>query len=125
MAACGRNAPGGRDIRPLLLGEPGAKTPHEAFYYFATGVGNLDAVRSGPWKYRRQPEKALYNLDKDIGETTDVAAANPDVVKRMQALAEKMDKDLGVSGRGPGCRDHDTVAQPKLLRLPGTEAPVQ
>ena len=111
----------GRDIRPLLLGEPGAKTPHEAFYYFATGVGNLDAVRSGPWKYRLQPEKALYNLDKDIGETTDVAAANPDVVKRMQTLADKMDKDLGATGRGPGCRDHDTVASPKPLVLSGAE----
>ncbi|MBE3095792.1 MAG: sulfatase [Planctomycetes bacterium] len=111
----------GRDIRPLLLGEPGAKTPHEAFYYFATGVGNLDAVRSGPWKYRLQPEKALYDLDKDIGETTDVAAANPDVVKRMQELVEKMDKDLGATGRGPGCRDHDTVASPKPLVLSGAE----
>jgi len=115
----------GRDIRPLLLGEPGAKTPHEAFYYFATGVGNLDAVRSGPWKYRLQPEKALYNLDKDIGETTDVAAANPDVVKRMQALAERMDKDLGVAGCGPGCREHATVASPQPLLFSGPDSPAK
>ena len=113
----------GRDIRPLLFNEPGAKSPHEAFYYFATGVGNLDAVRSGPWKYRLQPEKALYNLDKDVGETTDVAAANPDVVKRMQAFVDKMDKDLGVTGRGPGVRECDKVPSPKPLTLSG-EMPV-
>ena len=121
----------GLDIRPLLLGEAGAKTPREAFYYFATGTGPLDAVRSGPWKYRLQPDpksgpvpgKALYNLDKDIGETTDVAAANPEVVARMQVLIEKMDKDLGATGRGPGCRDHDTVPAPKPLTLSG-EMPV-
>jgi arylsulfatase A-like enzyme len=115
----------GRDFRSLLFNEPGAKSPHEAFYYFATGVGNLDAVRSGPWKYRLQPEKALYNLDKDIGEAADVAAANPDVVKRMQAFVDKMDKDLGVTGRGPGCREHATVASPKPLTLPGAAASPQ
>jgi arylsulfatase A-like enzyme len=104
----------GKDIRPLLFGEPGAKTPREAFYYFKGGVGDLEAVRSGAWKYRL-PEKALYNLDKDIGETTDVAAENPDVVKRLLALAEKIDKDLGVTGRGPGCRDCARVVSPKPL----------
>jgi arylsulfatase A-like enzyme len=113
----------GRDIRPLLFNEPGAKSPHEAFYYFATGVGNLDAVRSGPWKYRLQPEKALYNLDKDVGETTDVAAANPDVVKRMRAFVDAMEKDLGVTGRGPGVRECDKVPSPKPLTLSG-EMPV-
>jgi arylsulfatase A-like enzyme len=109
----------GKDIRALLLGEAGAKSPHEAFYYFAGGVGNLDAVRSGPWKYRLLPEKALYDLGNDIGETTDVASANPGVVKRMETLIEKMDKDLGATGRGPGVRDCDKVPSPKPLVLSG------
>ena len=113
----------GRDIRPLLFGEPGAKSPHEAFYYFAGGTGPLEAVRSGSWKYRLKPETALYHLDKDIGETTDVAAANPEVVKRMQELIDKMDKDLGVTGSGPGVREHDTAAKPRPLTLSG-EMPV-
>ena len=109
----------GKDIRPLLFGEPGAKTPHEAFYYFKGGTGDLEAVRSGPWKYRL-PEKTLYNLDKDIGETTDISAANPEVVKRLLALAAKMDKDLGITGRSPGCRDCDRVASPKPLIAPNS-----
>ena len=38
----------GKDIRPLLFGEPGAKCPHEAYYYYWNQ--ELQAVRSGPWK---------------------------------------------------------------------------
>jgi arylsulfatase A len=48
---------------------------------------------------------ALYDLVADIGETTDVARAHPEVVERLQALAEKAREDLGDSltnrtGRG-------------------------
>src|SRR5438067_2547081 len=39
----------GMDVWPLLAGEPGAKCPHEA-YYFYFNVGELQAVRSGRWK---------------------------------------------------------------------------
>jgi arylsulfatase len=47
----------------------------------------------------------LYNLEDDPGETHDVAAAHPDVVKRLSALAEEAREDLGDSlvgrpGRG-------------------------
>ncbi len=38
----------GKDIRPLLFDEPGAKCPHEAYYYYWNK--ELQAVRSGPWK---------------------------------------------------------------------------
>ncbi|MBM3745502.1 MAG: sulfatase, partial [Acidobacteria bacterium] len=38
----------GRDIRPLILGERGARSPHEAFYYYRDE--RLQAVRSGRWK---------------------------------------------------------------------------
>lgn len=38
----------GRDIWPLMSGAPGAKSPHEAFYYYAEQ--ELHAVRSGKWK---------------------------------------------------------------------------
>ena len=44
-----------------------------------------------------QLELSLYDLEKDIGETTNVAAQHPDVVKRLQALAETMRGDLGDS----------------------------
>ena len=38
---------------------------------------------------------ALFDMESDVGETTDVAAKNPDVVSRLSALADEMRKDLG------------------------------
>lgn len=109
----------GKDIWPLMSGVAGAQSPHEAlwFYYHAN---DLEAVRAGRWKlvlphrYRSltgtpgrdgRPEGythptcglELYDLERDIGEQRNVAADHPDVVERLQALAEKARDDLGDS----------------------------
>jgi len=110
----------GKDIWPLMAGEPGAKTPHEAFFYH-TSRGQLAAVRSGKWKLhlkpparRRRPKKGqpkpkpqapgaqLYDLSADIGETTNVAGKHPEVVKRLTGLLEQFDKELKANIRPPG-----------------------
>jgi 3-dehydroquinate synthase len=57
-----------------------------------------------------------------IGELTDVAAQHPDVVARLQKLAQEMDADLGMIGDGPGVRPADRVAKPQpLLKRVGAE----
>jgi len=108
----GADLPGGYDLNgkdiSSLMTRPGAKTPHEAFFYYRGTT--LEAVRSGKWKailYAKgadgQPGKPheLYDLKADIGETTDVASANPDVVKRLDALAEAgVQMNGGKFGRG-------------------------
>jgi arylsulfatase len=38
----------GRSVKPLLLGVPGAKSPHEALFFYAGA--ELQAVRCGQWK---------------------------------------------------------------------------
>jgi arylsulfatase A-like enzyme len=38
----------GRSIKPLLFGEPGAGSPHDALFFYSGDA--LQAVRSGPWK---------------------------------------------------------------------------
>jgi arylsulfatase A len=105
----------GRDLWPLMSGQPGARSPHDAFYYY-WGQG-LEAVRSGPWKLhfahdyahlatpggggwpgkytRPKINGALYHLEKDLSEQHDVAAQHPDVVARLEALAERARADLG------------------------------
>lgn len=101
----------GRDIGPLLVGHPDARSPHDAFYYYR-GL-TLEAVRQGPWKLHLAKEE-LYHLERDIGESTNVADANADVVARLRALADRMKDDLGLEGIGPGCRPLGRVenAQP-------------
>jgi arylsulfatase A len=102
----------GGDIWPLLAGKPGAKSPHEAFYYF-NGL-RLEAVRSGAWKLHLATTE-LYNLTSDIGESKNVAAGNPEVVRRLRALAAAMADDLGTNDIGPGVRPLGRAANPKPL----------
>jgi arylsulfatase A len=91
----------GGDIWPILAGEPAAKSPHDVFFYYR-GL-KLQAVRSGSWKLHLAKTE-LYNLETDIGETTNLAAANPEEVTRLRELANQMEDDLGLDGIGPGCR---------------------
>ena len=116
----------GRDLSPVLFGKA-KQSPREAHYYFA-GY-NLQAVRQGPWKLAiaAQPgitgnEPRLYNLDQEIGEQTDVAAAHPDVVAKLQALATRMAAEIG--GPNPTARrPAGVVANPKTLYPTVADAP--
>ncbi|HEX7377435.1 MAG TPA: sulfatase [Pirellulales bacterium] len=106
----------GLDIWPLMCGEDGAPSPHDALYFY--WGGELQAVRGGRWKlhfphaYRTLPNGgghggtpskyeqrrialSLFDLQTDPGESANVAAEHPDVVKRLQALAERARDDLG------------------------------
>lgn len=90
----------GKDIRPLLAGKAGARSPHQAFYYYR-GT-RLEAVRSGAWKLRRTKETELYNLRDDIGEQNNLATAHPDTVRRLTDMMEAFDAALKASARPPG-----------------------
>jgi arylsulfatase A-like enzyme len=127
----------GADLSGLLLGRT-KESPRAAHYYFA---GNeLQAVRAGVWKLAVAPQSEgtgkakvgvpeadqpyrprLYNLAEDIGEAKDVAAAHPDVVKRLQQLAARMDADLGATKAGPGVRSPGKVEKPRPLLLKTNE----
>jgi arylsulfatase A len=115
----------GRDILPLFTGEPGAKSPHDAIYFY-NGT-QLQAVRSGPWKlYLPFPGRLLnaagkreafagelYHLVEDLGETRNVIAENPDVVARLTTLADRARVDLGDDERdGAGQRPAGHVDNP-------------
>ena len=108
----------GANIWPQLSSDKQVPAAHETFYYYR-GF-RLEAVRYGDWKLQLPSEKkpsekpALYNLRTDIGEATDVAAANPSVVAQLQALAVAMKDDLGLDGPASGSRELGKVenAQP-------------
>lgn len=118
----------GKNIWPLISGDEGATSPQEA--YFMYYGRQLQAIRSGKWKlhfphgYRTMADNPvgtggipgkykqqkigleLFNLETDIGETTDVAHRHPQVVERLTALADKMRAELGDQGKtGAGVRE--------------------
>ncbi len=106
----------GVNILPLLEGDETAN-PRDRFYYYYGG--ELRAVREGKWKRVHQHRTrsylgvepgndglpgpysfptvptALYDLENDIGESTDVSAAHPEVVQRLDALADSVRTVLG------------------------------
>jgi len=114
----------GKNIWPILSGKSKAH-PREAFYYYQ--MDQLQAVRSGDWKLfvpmaskkrnwgkpEGKKELKLFNLAKDIGESKNVAAANPKVVKQLLAYAENARKELGdVNRPGKGQRKAGWVDKP-------------
>lgn len=130
----------GLDVWPLIAGEPGAKNPHPAYFTYYE-QNQLQAVWDGRWKlqlphsyrslagrpagrdgipakYEQQKVETaeLYDLEKDKGETKNVATQHPEIVQRLAALAEIARDDLGdsLTGRtGKGVRPAgQTPAQP-------------
>ncbi|KKK80727.1 hypothetical protein LCGC14_2820590, partial [marine sediment metagenome] len=79
---------------PTLLGEAARQKQHEYLYWEFHG---LRAVRMGRWKavgYPRGSRFELYDLESDPGETKDVAAENPQIVKRMTKAMEAAHVDV-------------------------------
>lgn len=104
----------GRNVLPLVTGEAGARTPHEAFFYYSTG-GKLEALRSGRWKLllprkvragRKAPEQdaaaELYDLEADLGEKNNLAAQHADVVERLTKLADTHREEMAKNSRPAG-----------------------
>jgi arylsulfatase len=68
----------------------------------------------GNYVNRKIESAELYDLVNDIGETTDVSAQHPEVVKLLEAEAEKARADLGdrlMKRPGSGRRQPGRVAE--------------
>lgn len=105
----------GADLWPLLS-SASAQSPHEALFYFRRY--DLQAVRSGVWKLvlKDLAPVALYELDHDPAESTDVSAQHPEIVQRLKTLATAAQKELG-DPAAPGVRPPGHVQAPQYLRL--------
>jgi len=80
----------GISMVPTLLGAATQKE-HEFLYW---EIGQARAVRMGKWKAVGGKGKlALYDLDKDIGESTDLAASHPELVTRIKTIIETSHRD--------------------------------
>jgi arylsulfatase len=113
----------GLNAAGFLLGKTPTSPRDEYLYYAAT---RLTGVRSGRWKLELPrpdnppetgwwgrfleavPATRLYDLNVDPGETTDVAAENPEVVAELMKRVERARADLGDWNRiGSGARFFD------------------
>jgi len=84
----------GISIAPTLLGADGSQELHEMMYW---EFGNQIAVRYGEWK-AIQPGKPkgskksqpweLYDLSRDVSESTSVADSHSDILEKMKAFAD-------------------------------------
>jgi len=106
-------------ILPDLLGT--AKGPVREAIIHQDYKGNL-AIRQGPWKliFFKDGKHELYNLQKDLSETTDVAEANPDMVNQLTTLMKRLitqgrstvgapqknEADISLDKAGAGNKDH-------------------
>jgi arylsulfatase A-like enzyme len=83
----------GVDLRPFLTGERSG-IPHDALYW---RLGPQKAIRQGRWKLvdwrdftaKQQSGWQLFDLTKDIGESTDLAATHPEVVRELSQAWER------------------------------------
>jgi len=78
----------GHSIAPTLLGK-GQQVPHESLYFEIYEPYFQQAVRMGDWKGYRLGTKApleLYDLKADPVEKQNIAAAHPDIVRKIEAI---------------------------------------
>ena len=105
----------GHDISDLMHGKSDAASAYdnEGYLYFQRrkkGKGSevplpeARAIRMGKWKLfsGKRGDAELYDLDQDIGETTNVAAQHPDVVERLRTKMLEKDKELEAHMRPMG-----------------------
>jgi len=117
----------GKDILPLVSGRT-QSSPHGCYFFYC--YTHLHGVRDDRWKLvLPRPAKPawmgwwarmidgvdqvqLFDLQNDIGETTNVATEHPDIVRRLMGLIEGARAELGDCDRiGKGARFFDL--QPK------------
>ncbi|MFP4029212.1 MAG: sulfatase [Candidatus Brocadiia bacterium] len=96
----------GHDMMPLLQQPKQAQSPYDAFYYYRER--RLRGVRSDEWKlmaarpeYNNDGELVvehdakLFNLQEDIGESTDLAEQHPQKVEELEGRVQQMREQLG------------------------------
>jgi arylsulfatase len=102
----------GKDITGLLKNPAAYKNPDRVYYYYV--YTHLQAVRQGPWKLvLPRPEFPewtgfsgrfygdgvknieLYNVEEDMGESSNLAGQYPAIIDRMMKLVERAREELG------------------------------
>ncbi|MEY3852575.1 MAG: Arylsulfatase precursor [Verrucomicrobiota bacterium] len=119
----------GHSIVPTLLGK-GQQVVHESLYFEIYEPYFQQAVRMGDWKGYRLGTKApleLYDLKSDPAEKQNIAAAHPDIVKRIEAImtAEHTPSpyyDAPEQGKARASKAKKKASLPELLNEEATKS---
>ena len=114
-AVMGRNGSGKSTLSHVLMGRPGYEVtagsvtldgvdllphlsgknkslPHEALFW---SNGPNKAARMGKWKLVKAGEHSwLFDLDKDIGETINLAEEKPQVLEKLEAALRRWQGEM-------------------------------
>ena len=75
---------------PVMLGKK--QKAHDYLYWEFHERGGRQAVRMGKWKgVQTGKTLAVYDLETDLGEKTDIAAAHPAIAARMRKIIEELE----------------------------------
>jgi arylsulfatase A len=113
----------GLDVWPIIAGRPGAGNPHKAYWFYYEN-NQLQSVVSGDGRWKLQlphtyrtlggrvghsdgtpipyeqvklNQSELYDLKADVRERQNVAGEHPEIVRRLEAVAEQAREELGDS----------------------------
>lgn len=83
----------GVNLLPFFSGEK-ASAPHDSLFWRTGGSGGNNALRHGSMKLVRlgKAEPELYDLATDIGESKNLAADKPEVVKELVSVIAEWEK---------------------------------
>ncbi len=79
----------GISILPTLLKAGNTAGEQELHSHFYWEFGNMQAVRIGSWKgiyIRNKQVWELYDLERDVSETSNVAADHPEIIEKMTKI---------------------------------------
>ena len=85
----------GVDLKPLWQGEQ--KLADRSLFW---RMGNRSAVRSGKWKLCvTNQRRELFNLETDLGEQQNQAAAHPEIVNKLNQVLKGWEADVDTSAQ--------------------------
>ena len=107
----------GLDVSELWMGTTETSPRSEFLHY--TSQGNLEGLRQNNWKLLvkkprvprnrkrpagikpKPPEIMLFDLNTDIGEQNNLADTRPEIVNKLRARMEELDKEITANARAP------------------------
>lgn len=114
----------GLSILPTLLGKKDQQKEHTYLFWDFRGYGGQIAVRMGKWKgikknLSKNPDAPLelYDLDSDIGETTNVVNDRPEITQKIEQIMIQVRTEPSVAefrfGRYQSSLEHKNLSDSK------------